>query len=156
MSAAELVTPNFVALQIIKYAATAKAPNTIKEGCNFITNMIEEFGPMIPLKETIDYAKVAAAHATPAVRQAAMKLFKEIYKHVGDVLRNFMNEIKESTLKLIDAELKQVTQYSKGEFEPKRELRGAAAEAAAAAKPKKGGGGGGGGGVADILDSLPR
>ena len=35
--AAELVTPNFIALQIIKYAATAKAPNTIKDGCNFIT-----------------------------------------------------------------------------------------------------------------------
>ena len=76
--AAELVTPNFIANQIIKYAATAKAPNTIKDSCNFITQMIEEFGPMIPLKETIDFAKVAAAHATPAVRQAAMKLFKEI------------------------------------------------------------------------------
>lgn len=35
--ASELVTPNFIALQIIKYAATAKAPNTIKDGCNFIT-----------------------------------------------------------------------------------------------------------------------
>lgn len=85
-----------------------------------------------------------------------MKLFKEIFKHVGDALRNFMTEIKESTLKMIDAELKQVTQYGKGEHEPSRQLRGAAAEAAASAKPKKGGGGGGGGGVADILDSLPR
>ena len=106
MSSAELVTPNFVVLQVIKYAATAKAPNTIKEGCNFITTVMDEFGPMIPLKETIDFAKVAAAHATPAVRQAAMKLFKEIYKHVGEALRNFMTEIKESTLKMIDAELK--------------------------------------------------
>ena len=68
MNSAEVCGPNFVALQIIKYAATAKAPNTIKEGCNFITQMMEEFGPSIPLKETIDFAKVAAAHATPAVR----------------------------------------------------------------------------------------
>ena len=68
--------------------------------------MIDEFGPSIPLKETIDYAKVAAGHSTPAVRQAAMKLFKELFKHVGDVIRTFMSDIKESTLKLIDAELK--------------------------------------------------
>lgn len=44
-----------------------------------------------------------------------MKLFKEMYKHVGEALRSFMTEIKESTLKLIDAELKQVTKYGKGE-----------------------------------------
>jgi hypothetical protein len=34
-----------------------------------------------------------------------MQLFCEMYKHVGEVIRNFMNDIKESTLKLIDAEL---------------------------------------------------
>lgn len=71
-----------------------------------ITTIMDEFGPAIPLKEAIDFAKVAAAHSTPAVRQAAMKLFKEMYKHVGDVIRNFMSDIKESTLKLIDGELK--------------------------------------------------
>ena len=37
LCAAELVTPKFIALQIIKYAASAKAPNTIKESCNFLT-----------------------------------------------------------------------------------------------------------------------
>jgi len=38
-----------------------------------------------------------------------MKLFCEIYRHVGEVIRNFMAEIKESTLKVIDAELDKVT-----------------------------------------------
>jgi len=42
--------------------------------------MIDEFGISgTPLKETIDYGKIATAHATPAVRQAAIKLFCEIY-----------------------------------------------------------------------------
>lgn len=69
--------------------------------------MIDDFGMAgVPPKETIDFAKVATAHATPAVRQAAMKLFVAMYKHIGEALRNFMTEIKESTLKLIDAELK--------------------------------------------------
>ena len=83
--------------------------------------MIEEFGITgTPLKEVIDYAKIATAHATPAVRQSAMKLFCEIYQHVGDVIRNFISDIKESTLKMIDAELNKITVYKKGEHQKKR------------------------------------
>ncbi len=58
-----------------------------------------------------------------------MKLLCEIYKHVGDVVRNFMGDIKDSTLKMIDAELGKVTPYKKGEHEKKRSFRGEAAEA---------------------------
>jgi hypothetical protein len=39
-----------------------------------------------------------------------------------------MSDIKESTLKMIDADLDKVTQYKKGEHEKKRTFRGAAAE----------------------------
>jgi len=125
----EIVTPKFITLQVIKYAATAKAPNTLKESCNFITDICDNFGASgVPLKEAIDYGKVAAAHATPAVRQAAMKMFCEFYKHIGDVIKNFMSEIKESTLKMIDADLNKTTQYAKGEFEKKRSVRGEAEE----------------------------
>ena len=112
MNAAECLGPKYIGLQVIKYASTAKAPNTLKEACVFLTSLIDEFGiSLTPLKETIDYAKIATAHATPAVRQAAMKLFCEMYQHVGDAIRNFMGDIKESTLKMIDAELKKITQY---------------------------------------------
>ena len=69
MNATECLGPKFIGLQVIKYAATAKAPNNLKKACVFLTSMIDEFGISgTPLKETIDYAKVAAAHATPAVR----------------------------------------------------------------------------------------
>jgi hypothetical protein len=83
--------------------------------------MIDEFGITgTPIKETIDFAKLATAHATPAVRQAAMKLFCEIYLHVGDVIKNFISDIKESTLKMIDAELNKITVLKKGEHQKKR------------------------------------
>jgi hypothetical protein len=72
------------------------------------------------------------------VRQAANALFVELYKHVGEGIRSFMTDIKESTLKLIDAELDKTTQYKKGEHEKKRSVRGAAAEAEAAAAPTGG------------------
>ena len=121
MNAAELVSPKYISLQVIKYAATAKAPNTIKDSCNMISDLIEDFGMGgFPVKEIIDFGKVAVAHATPAVRQAAIKMFTKIYQHVGEAIRNFMGDIKESTLKLIDAELKSITPYKKGEHEKKR------------------------------------
>ena len=64
-----------------------------------------------------------------------MKLFCEIYQHVGDVIRNFMGDIKESTLKMIDAELNKITVYKKGEHQKKRNF--GAEEAAADGKPGK-------------------
>ena len=80
-----------------------------------------------PLKEVIDFAKFATGHSDAKVRTAAMKLFAEIYKHVGEAIRTFMADIKESTLKVIDAELDKSTPYKKGEHEKKRSFRGEAA-----------------------------
>ena len=123
--------------------------------------MIDEYGMgygQFPLKEIIDFAKFATTNANPQVRTAAMKLFCEIYKHVGDVITNFMGDIKESTLKAINAELEKTDKYGNGEHERKREFRGAAlqeAEAAAGAATGKGGKKGGGGAV-DLMASMPR
>jgi hypothetical protein len=74
-----------------------------------------------------------------------MALFAMMYKHVGDTIKNFMKEIKESTMKLIDEEFKKITPLKKGEGKGKRQLKGDAAA-------EVGAGGGGGGG----LDNLPR
>lgn len=155
MNISELVTPKFVCLQTIKHAAGAKAPNTLKDSCLFLSDIIDEFGISgVALKETIDFGKVAAAHATPAVRQAAMKLFCELYKHVGDVIKTFLEgDIKESTLKLINAEIEKVTQYKKGEHQKKRTVRGEVQQ-----EEKAGAGGKGKKNVDedDPLASLPR
>ena len=71
-----------------------------------LVTIIDDFGVKgVPLKESIDFGKLAAAHATPAVRQSANKLFCELFKHAGEGIRTFMEDIKESTLKVIDAEL---------------------------------------------------
>ena len=84
-----------------------------------------------------------------------MKLFCELYKFAGEGVKAFLTDIKESTLKLIEAELGKVTQYKKGEHEKKRSVRGAADE-----EEKGPGGKGKGKGKADEDDdpfaSLPR
>jgi cytoskeleton-associated protein 5 len=119
--------------------------------------MIDQFGiGGFPLKDIIDFSKFCTTNANPAVRTAAQKLFCEIYKHVGEQIRGFMSDIKESTLKMIDADLDKVTQYKKGEHEKKRTFRGAAAEEVEAS----GGGGGkkgkGGDDEIDLFADIPR
>lgn len=145
MGLAELVTPKFMAMQIIKYAASAKSPNTLKESCNELNKMVEEFSIVqMPLKEVIDYAIISANHNNADVRKAAMALFVIMYQHVGEPIRNFLKDIKESTLKVIEEEFTKVVPLKKGEHKSKRGLRGEAAE-------EVGAGGGGG-----LDDALPR
>jgi hypothetical protein len=72
----EIVTPKYIALQVIKYASTAKAPNVIKESCNILIKMTDDFGVgNMALKEMIDYSILAANHTNPQVRTASMALF---------------------------------------------------------------------------------
>jgi len=53
-----------------------------------------------------------------------LQLFSGLYKHLGEAVRNFLTDIKESTMKLVDEEFKKVTPYKKGEFKSSRELKG--------------------------------
>ena len=43
-------------------------------------------------------------------------MYSSIYRQVGDVIKNFLNDIKESTLKMIYDEFEKLTVYKKGEF----------------------------------------
>ena len=155
LSLSETVTPKYVALQLIKYGSQAKAPNTIKETCNILTRLTDEFGfTCMPVKEMIDFAIVSVNNSNPQVRTASMALFAMLYKHAGDAVKNFIKDVKESTMKLIDEEFKKVTPYAKGEYQRKRNFKGEAAfeEKANTAGPGKKGAAGGGG----LDDLLPR
>lgn len=149
MALSEVVGPKFIGLQVIKYGLTAKAPNVLKESCNILSQLTEEFGSgQMPLKEMIDFGNIQVSHSNPQVRTAAMNLFSVMYKHVGEPIKNFLKDIKESTMKLIEAEFAKITPYKKGEFQGKRGLRGEAAEEVKDAKGGKDAGGG--------LEGLPR
>ena len=99
---------------------------------------------MMPIKECIDYATLTCGHSNVQVRNAAMALFAMLYKHCGETVRSFMTDIKESTMKVIDEELKKITPLKKGEFKSSKVLKGDAVE-----EVKEGGSGG-------FEDSLPR
>jgi len=99
----------------------------------------------MPVKECIDFGTLCAANPNAGVRTAAMKLFAELYHHLGEAIRNFLTEIKESTMKVVEEEFKKITPYKKGEFKSSRVGKGDAAEELAAA-PAGG----------DLLDCMPR
>ncbi len=46
-----------------------------------------------------------------------MALFALMFKHAGETIKNFLKDIKESTMKLIEEEFAKVTPYKKGEYE---------------------------------------
>jgi hypothetical protein len=50
------------------------------------------------------------------VRTAAMALLAMLYKHGGEMIKNFLKDIKESTMKLLEEEFAKVTPLKKGEF----------------------------------------
>ena len=85
-----------------------------------------------------------------------MALFAVMYKHAGEAIKNFLKDIKESTLKLVEEEFGKVTPYKKGEFVKKRNFRGEAAVQEAPAAGGKGKGGNAGGGDGGLDDLLPR
>lgn len=154
LSLSETVTPKYVALQLLKYGSQAKAPNVIKETCNILSRLTDEFGfSCMPVKEMIDFAIVSVNNSNPQVRTASMALFAMLYKHAGEAVKNFIKDVKESTMKLIEEEFNKVTPYAKGEFQRKRNFKGEAAfeEKANAGGPGKKGAAGGGGGLDDIL-----
>jgi hypothetical protein len=45
-----------------------------------------------------------------------MALFAIMYQHVGETIKNFLKDIKESTMKLVEEEFAKVTPYKKGEY----------------------------------------
>lgn len=57
-----------------------------------------------------------------------MALLAMLYKHGGEMIKNFLKDIKESTMKLLEEEFAKVTPLKKGEFKQKRQIKGMAAE----------------------------
>jgi hypothetical protein len=94
-----------------------------------LTNMTDEFGvTQMPIKEMIAYGILGINHQNPAVRTASMALFAILFKHGGEMIKNFLKDIKESTMKLLEEEFAKVTPLKKGEYKSKRQIKGMAAE----------------------------
>jgi hypothetical protein len=129
LSLSQFTSAKFISIQVVKKGLAAKAPNNIKESANFLAEQIDEFGAgKVAVKECIDFAVFCCNHANKNVRDAAMVLFGTVYKHLGEAVRTFLSDIKESTMKLVEAEFEKITPLKKGEFKSERQALGDAAE----------------------------
>jgi len=50
-------------------------------------------------------------------------MLSALYKHLGEGIRTFLKDIKDSTLAIINSEFDKITPFTKGEFQGKREIR---------------------------------
>ena len=114
---------------MVKHGSDAKSPNVLKEACNFLLKLPMEFATPqgLPLKEIIDFGKIVIAHNNAGARKAATEMLVGYFQWCGEAARGLIvKDIKESTQKVLEAELAQVKPHEPGQFEAKRELRGAA------------------------------
>lgn len=129
----EFMTAKFVSTQIIKQGIQSKVPKNNEQLANWLTLTIDEWGSAgMPLKETIDCGVKFAGSSNGPVRVAALKMFGMLYKHMGDTIKNFLGEIKESTTKVLEEEFKKITPLKKGEFKSNKVIKGLDAEEAKA------------------------
>lgn len=146
LNASEFTSAKFTSIQIVKKGLETKAPNNVKESCNFLAQLIEEFGAgRVAIKECIDFAVNSANHANKQVRDAAMAMLTVLYKHLGEKTIQFLDGVKPATMQLIEKEFEKITPYAKGEFQSTRQVKGEAAVTS---------GGGGGGAAAAEPDAL--
>ena len=79
------------------------------EYATFFGNIVEDYDVKdLPNKDIIDFCKVLANNSNPQVRTSAISLLCILYKYLGKDVKTLTRDIKESTLKLIDAELDKV------------------------------------------------
>lgn len=57
------------------------------------------------------------------MRTETINLLCIVYKHLGESIRTFLKDIKDSTLSLIESKFKEITPLPKGQFQSKREIR---------------------------------
>ena len=85
------------------------------------SKMVEDFDVKdLPIKELINFCKYMAGNSNPQVRTSATNLICVIYKYVGEDIKILIKDIKESTLKIIEAELEKVTVIEKKDQNKKK------------------------------------
>jgi len=95
---------------IIIKSIEGKAITILKETALFINNSIEKYNnlQLFPLKEIIEFCKILESNSNVQCRNNGTILLCSLYKYLGNSLKTFLTDIKESTLKVIEKEFEKV------------------------------------------------
>ena len=140
----EHVGTGFVIKGLVKHAIKGKNPNMVRENVNIIERIMTEFGAQgFPLQEVIEFCTTAIGNTNPKIREAVITLLGTIYSYVGDAIKQFLKEVKPSTMKLIEEKFSKTNPAEEEDDKSKRKLRDEDGEG-----PVESGG--------DLLANLPR
>ena len=138
----DIIEPNNILKQIISKISKKNNAKLLIEYSVFFGNVVEEYDVRdLPNKDIIDFCKIMANNSNPQVRTSAISLLCILYKYLGKDVKTLTRDIKESTLKLIDAELDKVQVIDPKESAGKKKK----VASTAGAEGKSVGAGGGGG-----------
>ena len=99
-------------------------PKILCEYSTFFSKLIEDNDiNNLPINEIINFCKFMAGNTNPQVRTSATNLICILYKYMGENLKPMIKDIKESTLKIIEAELEKVTIIPKKEISSKNKKK---------------------------------
>ena len=121
----DIIGPDVVARTIIGKLTKKNNAKILIEYSVIFGKLVEENDVSdLPIKEMVDICKIMAANSNPQVRTAATSLLCVLYKWNGNDIKIMIKDIKESTLKIIEAELEKVTVIEKKDQKPKKEKKG--------------------------------
>ena len=87
-----------------------KAITILKETATFINDSLEKYKDLqlFPIKEIIEFCKILESNSNVQCRNNGTILLCSLYKYLGNSLKIFLTDIKESTLKVIEKEFEKV------------------------------------------------
>ena len=113
-----IIDPGSIISNLISKISKKKNQKILSEYSMLFNKLIEENDIKdLPINDIVKYCKLMAGNSNPQVRTSATNLICILYKYMGEDLKPLLKDIKESTLKMIEAELEKVTIIEKKEDE---------------------------------------
>ena len=115
---------NSIINNLISKISKKKNPKILNEYSNLFIKLIEENDIRdLPITEIVNFCKLMAGNSNPQVRTAATNLICVLYKYLGEDLKPLLKDIKESTMKMIEAELSKVTIIEKNDINNNKNIK---------------------------------
>ena len=110
----DIIDPDTVIRTIISKLTKKNNAKILIEYSVIFGKLVEDYDvDDLPIKELTDICKIMAANSNPQVRTAATSLLCILYKWIGNDIKIMIKDIKESTLKIIEAEIEKETVIEK-------------------------------------------
>ena len=105
-----LVEPNFILKNILLKISKKNNARLFIEYSLLFGKIIENYNNKeLPYKEMTDFCKIMANNSNLQCRNASINLICILYKYYGEEIHKLIKDIKESTLKNIEAEMSKIT-----------------------------------------------